>query len=78
MSDLDYDRLLKLRLVVGRQGEMDLSKWWNTRGQLGSLGAAALRRGCRRTCRFAQAPSVFAVAARRDPPSSMSSHFAFG
>ena len=62
---VDFDRLLKLRLVVARFGEMDLAKWWNTRGQLGTLGAAALRRGFPRTHRFAQARSVFAVAAHR-------------
>jgi hypothetical protein len=70
---LDLDRVLKLRLVVARFGEMDLAKWWNTTGQLGRLGAAALRRGFPRTHRFAQARSVFAVAAHRcaevfDPP----------
>lgn len=64
-TDLDLDRLLKLRLVVARFGEMDLAKWWNTKGQLGRLGAAALRRGFPRTHRFAQARSVFAVAAQR-------------
>ncbi len=73
---LDLDRLLKLRLVVGRFGEMDLAKWWNSRGQLGRLGAAALKRGFPRTHRFAQARSVFAVAAQRcaevfDPPGSV-------
>lgn len=62
---IDLDRLLKLRLVVGRFGEMDLAKWWNTKGQLGRLGSAALRRGFPRTHRFAQARSVFAVAAHR-------------
>src|SRR6266480_4210089 len=62
---LDLDRLLKLRLVVGRFGEMDLSRWWNTKGQLGPLGTAALRRGFPRTHYFAQARSVFAVAAHR-------------
>ena len=62
---LDLDRLLKLRLVVGRFGEMDLAKWWNTKGQLGPTGAAALRRGFPRTHHFAQARSVFAVAAHR-------------
>jgi hypothetical protein len=72
-SDLNLDRLLKLRLVVARFGEMDLQKWWNTKGQLGRLGAAALRRGFPRTHRFAQARSVFAVASHRcaevfDPP----------
>src|SRR5580765_5227803 len=71
--DIDLDRLLKLRLVVARVGEMDLAKWWNTKGQLGRLGTAALRRGFPRTHHFAQARSVFAVAAHRcaevfDPP----------
>jgi len=62
---IDLDRLLKLRLVIARFGEMDLARWWNTRGQLGRLGAATLRRGFPRTHRFAQARSVFAVAAHR-------------
>jgi hypothetical protein len=62
---IDLDRLLKLRLLVARFGEMDLAKWWNTKGQLGKLGAAALRRGFPRTHYFAQARSVFAVAAHR-------------
>jgi hypothetical protein len=62
---LNLDRVLKLRLVVARFGEMDLAKWWNTKGQLGRLGAAALRRGFPRTHQFAQARSVFAVAAQR-------------
>src|SRR5881275_22670 len=75
-STIDLERLLKLRLVVARFGEMDLAKWWNTKGQLGSLGATALRRGFPRTYRFAQARSVFAVAAHRcnevfDPPGSV-------
>lgn len=52
---------------------MDLAGWWNTKGQLGRLGAVALKRGFPRTYRFAAARSVFAVAARRsaeifDPP----------
>jgi hypothetical protein len=69
----DVDRLLKLRLVVARFGEMDLAKWWNTKGQLARFGAIALQRGFPRTHRFAQARSVFAVAAHRcaevfDPP----------
>jgi hypothetical protein len=62
---VDPDRLLKLRLIVARFGEMDLAKWWNTRGQLGRLGAAALRRGFPRTFHFAQARSVFSIAAHR-------------
>jgi hypothetical protein len=72
---IDFDRLLKLRLVVARVGEMDLAKWWNTRGQLSRLGSAAVRRGLPRTHYFAQARSVFAVAGFRcrevfDPPQS--------
>lgn len=62
---INLDRLLKLRLVVARFGEMDIAKWWNTSGQLGRLGAVALKRGFPRTHRFAQARSVFAVAAHR-------------
>lgn len=56
---------MKLRLVVARVGEMDLARWWNTHGQLGSLGASVLRRGFPRTHHFAQARSVFAIAAHR-------------
>jgi hypothetical protein len=75
-ANIDFDRLLKLRLVVARVGEMDLAKWWNTRGQLSRLGTAAVRRGFPRTHYFAQARSVFAVAAFRcrevfDPPRSV-------
>ncbi|MSP63803.1 MAG: BrxE family protein [Myxococcales bacterium] len=70
---IDLDLLLRLRLVVARFGEMDVARWWNTKGQLGRLGATALRRGFPRTHHFAQARSVFAVAAHRcaevfDPP----------
>jgi hypothetical protein len=73
---INFDRLLKLRLIVARFGEMDLAKWWNTRGQLGRLGTAAIRRGFPRTHYFAQARSVCAVAAHRcrevfDPPESV-------
>ena len=73
---IDLDRLLKLRLIVARFGEMDSAKWWNTKGQLGRLGSMALRRGFPRTHYFAQARSVFAVAAHRcaevfDPPGSV-------
>ena len=62
---IDLDQLLRLRLVVARFGELDLAKWWNSKGQLGRLGATALKRGFPRTHRFAQARSVFAVAAHR-------------
>ncbi len=75
-TEIDLDCLLKLRLIVARFGEMDLAKWWNTKGQLGRVGALALRRGFPRTHYFAQARSVFAVAAHRcsevfDPPSGV-------
>ena len=62
---VDLDALLQLRVVVARFGEMDSGKWWNTKGQLGRYGAVALRRGFPRTHWFAQARSVFAVAAHR-------------
>jgi hypothetical protein len=62
---INLDRLLKLRVVVGRIGEMDDARWWNTTGQLGSLGRMALKRGFPRTHYFAQARSVFAVAKHR-------------
>jgi hypothetical protein len=73
LSAFDLERLFKLRLVVARVGEMDLARWWNTKGQLGRMGASVLRRGFPRTHYFAQARSVFAVAAHRcaevfDPP----------
>ena len=64
-SAVDTENLLKLRLVVARFGEMDKGKWWNTRGQLGRLGTAVVRRGFPRTHYFAQARAVFAVAAYR-------------
>ena len=75
-ATIDLDRLLKLRLVVARLGEMDRAQWWNTKGQLGPMGATVLRRGFARTHHFAQARSVFAVAAHRcaevfDPPDSV-------
>ena len=63
--DVDLEHLLKLRVVVARVGEMDLAKWWNTTGQLGPYGDAAVRRGLPRTHSFAQARSVAAVAAHR-------------
>ena len=73
---IDLAQLFKLRLVVARVGEGDLASWWNTRGQLGPMGASVLRRGFPRTYRFAQARSVFAVAAHRcdelyDPPNAV-------
>ncbi|WP_292464831.1 BrxE family protein [Mesorhizobium sp.] len=76
MSDgLDLEWLLKMRVAIARCGEMDLGKWWNTDGQLGSYGSKMLSRGFPRTHHFAQARSVFTVAAHRcsqvfDPPYS--------
>lgn len=74
---IDLARLMKLRTVVARFGELDLGGWWNTKGQMKSAGTLALRRGFPRTHYFAQARSVFAVAAHRcaevfDAPRSVS------
>jgi hypothetical protein len=73
---IDFRRLLKLRLVVARHGEMDGARWWNTQGVLGRRGAVLLKRGFPATHRFAQARIVFAVARSRchelfDPPGCM-------
>ncbi|NNE16927.1 MAG: BrxE family protein [Myxococcales bacterium] len=64
-TNLDFDRLFKLRLVVARHGEMDGAGWWNTQGMLGPRGAAVLKRGFPRTHHFAQARVVFEVAKSR-------------
>ncbi len=76
MDTVDFDRLLKLRLVVARVGEMDLARWWNTNGVLGRKGRILLSRGFPRTHFFAQARTVFTVATARshevfDPPGCM-------
>jgi hypothetical protein len=73
---IDFDRLLKLRVVIARIGEMDNARWWNTTGQLGTLGETVLKRNFPRSYRVAAAKSVFAVANARcneifNPPSSM-------
>jgi hypothetical protein len=78
-TPIDLDRLLKLRLLVARFGEMDAARWWNTGDQargtalLGRAGGLLMSRGFPRTHRFAQARVVFAVARSRcaerfDPP----------
>ena len=59
------DRLLKLRLVVARHGEMDAAGWWNTQGVLGPRGRMVLQRGLASTHHFAQARIVFEVARSR-------------
>ena len=75
-ATVDLDRLLRLRLVVARHGEMDCVRWWNSKGLLGRHGALALKRGFPTTHYFAQAKVVFAVAPNRcaelfDPPGCM-------
>jgi len=40
-GSVDLERLMKLRLVVARYGEMDLAGWWNAKGMLGRLGGMA-------------------------------------
>src|SRR5829696_6281895 len=62
---LSLEKLLQLRTVVARFGELDVARWWSSNGQLGRLGAVVLRRGFSRTYRFAQARSVFAIAAQK-------------
>ena len=64
-KDLELDRLLKLRLVVGRAGEADLHGWWNTQGVLGPIGESLFRRGFPRTHPWARARVVFEVARQR-------------
>lgn len=79
IPSIDFDRLLKLRLVVARHGEMDAARWWNTGAAarrtalLGRAGSVLMSRGFPRTHRFAQARLVFEVARARcaevfDPP----------
>ncbi|MBM3493676.1 MAG: BrxE family protein [Armatimonadetes bacterium] len=78
-SNIDFDRLLRLRLVVARYGEMDAARWWNTgdaerrTSLLGRAGSVLMSRGFPRTHCFAQARLVFEVARARcaevfDPP----------
>ena len=72
----DFPRkIVALRIVVARQGEMDRSKWWNTQGLLSSVGELAISRGFPKTHVFARARAAFAVAASRseevfNPPDS--------
>jgi hypothetical protein len=66
MSDtVDLNRLLKLRLIVARHGEMDGARWWNTDGVLGRKGKVLMSRGFPKTHYFAQARLVFEVARAR-------------
>ncbi len=75
-TTVDFNRLLRLRLVVARFGEMDGAMWWNTKGVLGRGGALLMSRSFAKTHHFAQARVVFSVATARsreifDPPQSM-------
>ena len=65
ITNIDFTRLFKLRLIVARHGEMDNARWWNTNKMLGNMGSAALKRGFPSTYHFAQARAVFEVAAAR-------------
>jgi hypothetical protein len=65
LDDIDHDRLLRLRLVVARTGEMDLQGWWNTKGLLGRMGKTLYARGFPRTAPFAQGRAVMFVARDR-------------
>jgi hypothetical protein len=65
MSAIDLDNLFKTRLIVARFGEMDLARWWDTKGMLGKTGRLAVSRGLPKTHRFAQARAVFTVARAR-------------
>ena len=66
MPSIDLELLLRLRLVVCPLRRDGPRRWWNTKGQLGELGAACGQGAAfHGTHRFAQARSVFAVAAHR-------------
>ena len=59
------DNLLRLRMAVGRYGEMDQAGWWNTKGLLGPTGETLFSRGFPRTHALIQARTVFTVADAR-------------
>ena len=63
--NVDLQRVMKLRLVVARFGEMDRAKWWNSKGMLANLGELAVSRGLPKTHLFARARAVFEVARHR-------------
>ena len=65
VASLDLAHLYKLRVAVGRFGEMDTARWWNTQEVLGPRGETVYRRGLPKTHFFAQARVVLTVAARR-------------
>ena len=74
--DADFTKkVAALRMAVARQGEMDRSKWWNTKGLLSRVGELALSRGFPKSHVFARSRAAFAVASSRseevfNPPDS--------
>ena len=73
--DIDVKKIAAIRMVVARQGEMDRSKWWNTKGLLSRVGELAISRGFPKSHVFARARAAFAVASSRseevfNPPDS--------
>jgi hypothetical protein len=65
MSGLNPEILFKCRLIVGRYGEMDIARWWNTTGILSTLGSKVASRGLPRTEFYGRARVLFAVASQR-------------
>jgi len=59
------DHILKVRIAVGRFGEMDRAGWWNTRGIMGPKGEVVIGRGFPRTHPLVQARVAFSVAEAR-------------
>ena len=74
--DADFTKkVAALRMAVARQGEMDRSKWWNTKGLLSRVGELAISRGFPKSHVFARSRAAFAVASARseevfNPPDS--------
>jgi len=73
--ELNVKNIVALRMAIARHGEMDRTKWWNTKGLLGPLGELALSRGFPKTHVFARSRAAFAVASSRsdevfNPPDS--------
>jgi hypothetical protein len=62
---LNPELLFKSRLIVGRYGEMDIARWWNTSSILSSLGSKVASRGLPRTEFYGRARVLFAVASQR-------------
>ena len=73
--DTDVKKIAALRMAVARHGEMDRSKWWNTKGLLSNVGELAISRGFPKSHVFARSRAAFAVASSRseevfNPPDS--------